>query len=31
MVFGWFVMVNGLGGTGLVLVVSGYFEVISGG
>ena len=30
-VLGWFVMVNSLGGTGRVLVVSGWLEVISGG
>ena len=30
-VLGWFVMVNGFGGTGPVLVVSGLLEVISGG
>ena len=29
-VLGWFVMVNGLGGTGPVLLVSGWLEVISG-
>ena len=28
---GWFVMVSGLGWTGPVWVVSGCFEVISGG
>ena len=30
-VLGWFVMVNGLGWYGSVLVVSGWLEVISGG
>ena len=30
-VLGWFVMVSSLGGTGPVWVVSGCFEVISGG